>query len=209
MAIKTKNGKVVLKNGKPSCECCGVCDCGSANPINPSTDSNFTKKLTGNDPNVSPFTQVSLTYNIIATLGSYSTQASGSMSGDWLDGGNCLNNPLKVFVGSACDIYGSCGSCGKYEYNSQGYVITIGEVFLKLESTGCLSAELRDSASVAGVALSGKGLTPSDFGLGIDCSIPDTSGNLSITINDVAYPVVKFDPLGVFSVTASLDITFS
>lgn len=28
MAIKTKNGNVLLKNGKPSCECCGSVDIG-------------------------------------------------------------------------------------------------------------------------------------------------------------------------------------
>ena len=27
MAIKTKNGKVLLKNGKASCACCGTCGC--------------------------------------------------------------------------------------------------------------------------------------------------------------------------------------
>jgi len=206
--IALKDGKVVLKDGKASCSCCGGCICGSATPINPPGNPNFTKKLRG-DPDVTPFTQISLTYNIIVTLGSYQTQASGSMSGSWVDGGGCFNEPLKVFVGSGCDIYGSCGACGKYAYNSEGDIYTIGEVFLKLENTGCLSAQLRDSASVAGVALSGVGFTPSDLGQGTDCSIPDTSGNLSIIINGVNYPVVKFDPLGVFSVTASLNITFS
>jgi len=184
------------------------CSCGGAQPINPPGDPDFTKKLRG-DPGVAPFTQVSLTYNIIAAFGSYSTQASGSMSGDWSDGENCFNKPLKVFVGSVCDVYGSCGACSKYQYNSQGYVYTTGEVFLKLENTGCLRVELREGASVTSVALSGVGQTPSDFGSGTDCSIPDTSGNLSITINGVSYPAVKFDPFGGFSVTASIDITFS
>lgn len=205
--IALQDGKVVLKDGKASCTCCVDCICGSATPINPPSDPDFTKKLFGTDPSVTPFTQVSLTYNIIVAFGSYSTQASGSMSGSWSDGGNCFDNPLKVFVGSGCDIYGSCGACGKHLYNSQGQVITTGEVFLKLENTGCLRAQLIDGASVAGVALSGVGFTPSDFGQGTDCSIPDTSGNLSIIINGVNYPVVKFDPLGGFSVAASLNIT--
>ena len=62
MTVKRNGEKVVLKDGKVSCGCC--CGCGFATPINPISDPNFTKKLTGNDPSIPAFTQVSINYNI-------------------------------------------------------------------------------------------------------------------------------------------------
>ena len=210
---RTSSGAIKIKTDgglrAVNCACCGgECACGSATPINPPSDPDFTKKLRGDDPSVTPFTQVSVTYNILASVGSYSTGGSGSMSGNWSDGTNCFGAPIKAFYGTGCD-YGVCGFCSKEHTNSDGLVNTSADLQLKLESTGCLRVILIDNASVAGVGLSGQGFTPSDFGSGTDCSIPDESGNLSITINGVGYPVVEFDSLEGFSVTASLDITFS
>lgn len=208
---RTADNKIKIKTDGGTtraveCDCC-ACTCGSANPINPPGDPNFTKKLRG-DPGVTPFTQVSVNYNILASFGSYSTGGSGSMSGNWSDGTNCFGKPIRAFYGSDCD-RGHCGFCSKNHTNSDGLIYTSVDLQLKLESTGCLRVILLDGASISGVGLSGSGNTPSDFGMGTDCSVPDESGNLSITINGKDYGVVEFDSLEAFSVTASLNITFS
>lgn len=165
------------------CGCCGGdCACGSATPINPQDDPDFTKKLRG-DPGVTPYTQVSVSYSIDANF----NKSTESMTGAWqsVDGLGCYGDPFKVFVGNSC-LLGQCGYCVSNKY--------ISSVTIYLSSDGCLKADLYDETMFDGIKLAAE-----------DC--PENVGS-SITIQGVAYPTVMMnDSAGLIS--ATLAITFS
>ncbi len=216
--IKRNGDKVVLKDGKVACGCCCLCE--SATPINPPSDPNFTKKLTGNDPNVAPFTQVSINYSITVTVPEDppdSRTASGTMNGSWVDAivddpegqyrcADYIDGPFtdpssyleinKVFQGNNCDFDDFClGLCSKI----QSAPSRIGSVYLRLRSDGCLIAILSEDF------LGGY------FYISKEC--PDrtlANSAISISINGVTSYIVYEDPAGPGdSLAGSLDITFS
>ena len=141
MTIKTQGGKVITKDGKVSCECC--CGCMFATPINPINDPNFTKKLTGNDPTIPAFTQVSINYNIaVDAAGSGSgSNASGSMSGGWVEAIGCAEIN-KVFQGNSCNFSNFClGNCTQIPGSPSGGIASMS---LRLLSNGCFRALLSE-----------------------------------------------------------------
>jgi hypothetical protein len=210
MTIKTQGGKVVTKDGKVSCECC--CECGSAAPINPPSDPDFTKRLRG-DEGVSAFTQVSINYSITVTVSGnppFSSTASGVMNGSWVNAivpdpegeYRCadyvdgkwmeVNN---VFQGNSCDFDDFClGECGKISGPR-----AIGGVYLRLRSDGCLIAILSEQYNGG------------FFYISKECPgrISANSG-ISISINGVTSYIVYEEPAIPTDILAgSLDITFS
>lgn len=188
---RTSSGAIKIKTDEEggglravNCGCCGGdCACGSATPINPPGDSDFTKKLRG-DPGVSPFTQVTVTYSITANH----NKAVETMTGAWQsgDGLGCYGgDPLKVFVGDSC-LFGFCGYCASNKY--------ISSVTISLLSDGCLKAVLYDEIMFDSIRLAAE-----------DC--PENGGG-SITIQGVAYPTVMMNDSGRLT-SGTLDITFS
>jgi hypothetical protein len=214
-AIKIKTDEETGEVTAVACACCGGCLCGSATPINPPSDPNFTKKLNGNDPNVAPFTQVSINYSITVTLpGSppASRTASGTMHGSWVDAivhrcadyiGGPYTDPSsyleinRVFEGNNCSFDDFCfGNCGRNSETSQG---GIGSVYLRLRSDGCLIAILSEE------------YFGGYFYISKEC--PDktlANAGISISINGVSTYIVYEDRAGPNDTLAGfLSVTFS
>ena len=221
---RTSSGAIKIKTDGDAglravgCACCGGCLCGSATPINPPSDPNFTKKLTGNDPNVAPFTQVSINYSITVTIPSGSRTASGTMNGSWVDAivpdpegeyrcadyiGGPYTDPSsyleinRVFQGNNCSFDDFCfGNCGRNRETSQG---GIGSVYLRLRSDGCLVAILSEEY------LGGY------FYISKEC--PDrtlANAGISISINGVStYIVYEDTSVPSDTLTGFLNVTFS
>ena len=221
---RTPEGLIKIKKDDPlglravNCACCGGCLCGSAVPINPPSDPNFTKKLTGNDPNVAPFTQVSINYSItVTTQSNLSHTASGTMNGSWVDAivhdpegeyrcadyiGGPYTDPSsfleinRVFQGNNCSFdYFCLGNCGKSQDNPS----RIGSVYLYLRSDGCLIAILSEDY------LGGY------FYISKEC--PDrtlANAGISISINGVSTYIVYEDPsVPSDTLNGFLNVTFS
>jgi hypothetical protein len=143
---RTSSGAIKIKTDEAGgglraveCACCGGgCDCGFATPINPPSDPDFTKRLRGDDPDVSFFASVSVqcTIGVTPSWGS-SYSFSQYISGNWVDGGNCTflgEQVLKFLQTSDCSYGGGCGSyggCGAFPNNFIG-------ITLLLTASGCL-----------------------------------------------------------------------
>ena len=130
------------------CGCCGDCACGSAKPIDPPSDPDFTKKLHGDDPSVTPFTQVTINYNVSSEI-----TASGTVTGTWVDGSDC---DVKKVLGpiSGASYYG--GYCGYSSVWVPGQAGSAG-IQIVLSNDGCLTVLLLEDGFLGGIQLAGTG----------------------------------------------------
>jgi hypothetical protein len=210
--IKTDGGLRTV-----GCACCGGCGCGSALPINPPSDPDFTKKLRG-DAGVSAFTQVSINYSI--SVSGTGRSASGTMNGAW--GEALVNDPegaypcadyvngewvevIKAFAGSNCTSppsYDACGGCLQYDLSAPNASRGYPEMFLKLRANGCLVALLIETFDGGYFHISDEVCAPKRA----------VSSGISVTINGVSTYVISQPPedyFGVGTVTGFFNITFS
>jgi hypothetical protein len=216
MTIKTQDGKIIKKDGKVSCECCDVCECGSHSLINPPSDPDFTKKLRG-DAGVLAFTQVSINYRFAGTVnGEDRVDASGTMNGAWVDAidsdpdgdyrcVDVVNGEYleinRVFVGSNCTSppYPFCvGACEQIPSGDpQDGVPTL---ILKLRSNGCLVAILFESFFGGSFLISNKVCPPNET----------ANAGITVTINGVSTYSIVESPAGPTDTLAGFfNITFS
>jgi hypothetical protein len=192
---RTSSGAIKIKTDgglrAVNCACCDLCSCFSAPPINPLDDPDFTKKLRGDDPSVSAFTRVSITFSISAE----GVSASGTLSGDWVDAIGC-DEPGKTFSGDDCDEFFSdfCfGTC-------LAPAPSTGLVTLRLQANGCLTAQLEEAIQLNAFFISTEQAA--------DCAFPLEDQGISITINGAnTYKIREIDNSD--DLTGSLDITFS
>ena len=180
---RTSSGAIKIKTDgglrAVECSCCGGdCACGSAQPINPDSDPDFTKKLRGDDPYVSPFTSVTIDCSIGVTPSwgdPYSF--SGIISGNWVDGGDCtfLGEQVLKFLQTSNCLYGAgCGSyggCGAAPNNFIG-------ITLLLTASGCLFFFADEEFNFGHYRLTGSSA---------ECN-PDAVS--SVSINGVDYPTL-------------------
>ena len=185
------------------CGCCGDCACGSAKPIDPPSDPDFTKKLHGDDPSVTPFTQVTITYDVRLE----GNAAYGTVTSAWEDGSDCGEKKLLAPISS--DPYGYCGYSSVWVPGQAGSA----GIQIVLSNDGCLTVLLLEDGFLGGIQLAGTGDNIGRYGeyLG-DCSVDDGGG--TITIQGVSYPTVRFESWinGVDDgsvPSGTLDITFS
>ena len=225
----TSSGAVKIKTDgglrAVNCACCGGCLCGSATPINPPDDPDFTKKLRGDDPSFTPFTQVSVTYNIaVNPLGQGGgSNASGSMSGSWVDAvesweadefndaytGPCMERVngewveiRKVFQGSNCRFSDFCyGNCVQIPGRPSDGVASLE---LRLRSDGCLVALLHEQY-FGGTFYISKECTPEE----LRSYERLANAGISVSINGVNAYTVYESTYSTDVVTGYFNITFS
>ena len=210
---RTSTGAIKIKTDgglrAVNCACCGGdCACGSARPINPPSDPDFTKKLHGDDPSVTPFTQVTINYNVSSEI-----TASGTVTGTWVDGSDCDVKKVLGPISGASYFWGGCGYMG---YVSGPSVTGQADIQIVLSNDGCLTVLLLEHQMLEGIKLAGAGDNIYGFGIDdsgfdgnvytTDCSVDDGTG--TITIQGVAYPTVRVDYWG-SPISGALDITFS
>lgn len=223
---RTSSGAIKIKTDGTTravnCACCeGGCTCGSATPINPPDDPDFTKKLRGDDPSVSSFTQVLVTYNII--INSDWANVAGTMSGSWVDAvesweadefndaysGPCMEQVNGDWVeiskafqgGSSCSNTELCyGNCSQRAADYSG----IAEMYLYLRADGCLVAQLWEGF-FGGAFYISKDCDPNELRTG---DRPANAG-ISVSINGVNTYTLYESTYSTDTVTGFFNITFS
>lgn len=223
---RTSSGSIKIKTDGGTtraveCACCGGCTCGSATPINPPGDPDFTKKLFGTDSSVIPFTQVSVDYNIV--MNSDWAVVSGTMSGTWVDAvesweadefndaysGPCMEQVNGDWVeiskafqgGSSCRNTELCyGNCSQMAADYSG----IAEMYLYLRADGCLVAQLWEGF-FGGAFYISKECTPEE--LRSDERL--ANAGISVSINGVNTYTLYESTYSTDTVTGFFNITFS
>ena len=183
---RTSSGAIKIKTDAPglravNCACCG-CACGSARPINPESDPDFTKKLHGEDQSVTPFTSVSIS----CTVGSGPYSFTETISGNWVSVTGCglfLGETRKKVLQTTACMYGSCGSyggCGQSPNKLIG-------VTLVLLSTGCLYFSVREEVNFGFFRITGSSAKCNADGI---CQVQINGANYSTIMsqNDFGNP---------------------
>lgn len=221
---RTTEGAIKIKTDESggglravSCECCGGCECGWAMPINPPDDPDFTKKLRGDDPDVAPFTQVSINYSMTISFGQ---SVSGTFTGSWVardcegdleclfgEDDKCI---VRSFSGGASCDYNSCVDCGRFR---EEFPYT---VFLLLSKDGCLTAMIIEefgfgsfylTSSLSCPVINDGEINTGPASNGISISINGVNGSGSPQAGEyTVYTTTFFEDVITF---ASLEITFS
>jgi hypothetical protein len=206
---RTSSGSIKIKTDgglrAVSCACCGsVCEnCGSLPPIAPPDDPDFLKKLRGDDPDVTPFTQVAIDYSVVvSTDGSDVSSAAGSAFFSWVEPaeGECwqgFGKVLRVISRTeSCEYAGGCGSCVIFNFTGDPPGVAQFGVFLT--ESNCLFVSLYEDFQIEGFKLA----------VGLDLCTANTT-SATITINGVSYPVIDDIIFEGNSVRGYMNVTFS
>ena len=218
---RTSTGAIKIKTDGDAglravnCACCAWsgCFCGWAKPINPPSDPDFTKKLFGTDPSVTPFTQVTLAWGFSSenwsSGGDADPVAYNPVVCSWPNKVTMYNGQKRIFPantvsgGAICgqyDDYGNFAGCESYIVGCEGGIteeclegkVPADFFFYIDEDSGCMNISVYDAYTDNSFWAYTKGAEHPLNEYGFFCDTDDDP-RISITVNGQHYPAIVQD----------------